>query len=210
MEQIPAQNAEINIDRKSKVLFVFLGILIIGSIAGTYWKIVVKRDYMIQAQIDCDPAEEKCFVWECDPNSTEEGEACTGDPESDIWYYKILNRNAKNIPLCDPDTDENCTAYECNPGEKDCSEEFCDEENVPDGESCNDPEQYLIENPQEECAEDDKECLGEETEEACAPDGQECLGAQDEEENVSGDEDYLQGQDGNEASDTYANDTEGE
>ena len=156
------QDSEIKLDRKSKVLFLILGILIVGSVAATYWRYMMKRDYIIQAQIDCDPETENCFIWKCDPMSLEEGEECTGVPDNDIWYYKILNRNAKNIPDCDP-KDENCTAYVCGEGEKDCSEELCDPENVPDGEECNNPGQYLLENPPEEgsevqCEEGDEEC----------------------------------------------------
>ena len=180
-QETPKQASEAKLDRKSKILFIVIAILIIGSIVATYWRIVFKKDYIVQAQIDCDPESENCFVWECDPNSKVEGESCTGDEESDIWYYKNFFRNAKNIPLCDPSKDENCTAYVCDPGEKDCSEELCTDENVPEGEACNDPEQYLIDNPpEEECAEDDEECLV--AEEECEPDDQECLDAQNEEE----------------------------
>jgi hypothetical protein len=192
----PKQNQEepqeAKLDWKSKILFAFVGILIIGSVAATYWRIVVKRDYIIQAQIDCDPETENCFVWKCDPSSTVEGEACTGDPENDVWYYKILRRNANNIPLCDPDKDENCTAYVCDSDEKDCSEELCiAKENVPEGEVCNDPVQYNIDNPPEEgsdeCAPGDQECLdNQSSEEACPPDDESCQ--QDEEADTAPDD----------------------
>lgn len=184
-QQTPKQNSGTKLDRKSKILFFAIGLLIAGSVAATYWRIVVKRDYIVQAQTDCDPTAENCFVWKCDPNSTVEGEACTGDPEKDTWYYKIIRRNAKNIPLCDPN-DENCTALTCEPEEKDCSEELCAPQNVSEKESCNDPVQYLKDNPPEEdsgeeCAPDDQECLDSQSEEeACAPDDQECLHSQDE------------------------------
>lgn len=110
---------EIKVDKRSKALFVVLGILIAGSMAVTYWRYMVKRDYIIQAQIDCDPETENCLVWKCDPTSLVEGEECTGVPDNDIWYYKILNRNAKNIPNCDP-KDESCTTYQCSEGEPGC------------------------------------------------------------------------------------------
>lgn len=182
------QNENITLDKKSRVLFIIIGLLIAGSVAVTFWRYMVKRDYIVQAQTDCDPESENCFIWKCDPNSTVEGEACTGDPESDIWYYKIIHRNAKNIPNCDPN-DENCTALVCNSGEKDCLEELCTPENVKAPDTCNDPVQYNIDNPPEEdtsgeeCVPDDQECLDaqdtEDTgEEECAPDDQECLDAQ--------------------------------
>lgn len=180
------ESSEIRLDRKSKVLFIVIAFLIAGAITITFWRIVLKRDYIVQAQTDCDPTTENCFIWKCDPSSTEEGEACTGDPETDTWYYKIVRRNAKNIPLCDPNADENCDAYTCVPDEKDCSDDLCTPENVSEGESCNDPVQYNIDNPPEEefvgeeCAPDDQECIDAQgSSEECAPDDEECLQSQE-------------------------------
>jgi hypothetical protein len=177
------ETSEIKLDRKSKILFIILALLIIASVAVTYWRYMVKRDYIIQAQIDCDPETENCFVWRCDPGSLEEGEKCTGVPDNDIWYYKILNRNAKNIPDCDP-TDENCTAYQCETNETDCSIANCDPASVGKNEECSLPEQYLLENPPEEesadCAEGDEECAAaENAEEECSPDDEECASQED-------------------------------
>ena len=185
-QETPKENQNITLDKKSKILFVIIGLLIIGSVAVTFWRYMVKRDYIVQAQTDCDPTTEKCFIWKCDPASTVEGEKCTGDPDKDTWYYKIIHRNAKNIPLCDPN-DKNCTALVCDPGEKDCSEELCTAQNVKAPDTCNDPVQYNIDNPPEEdtsteCAPDDQACLDaqglEDAGEECAPDDQECLDAQ--------------------------------
>lgn len=52
---------------------------------------------------------------------------CTGDPEEDTWYYKKINRQTFNIPLCDPN-DENCEALVCPEGEEDCSETLCSDQ----------------------------------------------------------------------------------
>jgi hypothetical protein len=208
--QNTTEASEIKLDLKSKILFVVLGLFIVGSVAATYWRYIVKHDYIVESQIDCDPETENCFIWQCDPMSLEEGEACTGVPDDDIWYYKIFSRNAMNIPDCDPE-DEDCLAYVCGIGEADCGEELCTPENVPDGEECNDPEQYLLENPpvEEECAEDDEECLAEqeaveceegdeeclsgleENTEECSPDDEECLAEQEATECEEGDEECL-------------------
>ena len=181
-KQKTADAGEIKVDKKSKVLFVVLGILIAGSIAVTYWRYMVKRDYVIQAQIDCDPETENCLVWKCDPTSSAEGEKCTGVPDNDIWYYKILNRNAKNIPSCDP-KDENCTAYVCDPGEPQCEITNCSPDNLKKGEECSTPEQYLKDNPpadetsaDEECAPNDEECLNAQNAE-CDPNIEGCSSA---------------------------------
>ncbi|MFA6973835.1 MAG: hypothetical protein WC238_03820 [Parcubacteria group bacterium] len=139
-------------DKKSKIFFAIIGLLIVASVAVTYWRIMLKKDYVIEAQTDCDPYTEKCFLWECDPESDVEGEACTGDPEEDSWYFQVARRNAANIPLCDPDTDETCDPWTCTEGEKDCATEFCTAENM-EGQyavACNDPVKYAEENPIEE------------------------------------------------------------
>ncbi|MDP3957503.1 MAG: hypothetical protein Q8Q10_03320 [bacterium] len=135
-------------DKKSKIFFLVMGLLIVGSVAVSYYKYMVKRDYIIQAEAECDPYTETCFVYVCDP---EAGEECTGDPVEDTSYYKLINRNAKNIPLCDP-SDETCDALTCPEGEADCSFTLCD--STEEGAECNDPAVYTLENPIEETEEE--------------------------------------------------------
>lgn len=185
-------------DKKSKILLAVFCLLIIGAVGATYWRIFIARDYIIESQIDCDPTVDACFIWECDPNSTVDGEACTGDPESDIWYYEIARRKASNIPLCDPEQDETCDPWTCEENEKDCSMTFCDDTNKEEqGVECNDPVQYNIDNPAEEeeleCAEDDEECLAAEEEAVeCEEGDEECLAAEEETtECEEGDEECL-------------------
>jgi len=115
----------------------------------------VVRDYIIEAEAPCDPYSESCFVYVCDP---EAGEECTGDPEEDTSYYKVIHRNAKNIPLCDPN-DEDCEALVCPVGEADCEISLCDPEMEEDIE-CSDPVVYTEEHPIEE------EVIDEESEES--------------------------------------------
>jgi hypothetical protein len=183
--------------RSGKIFFLVFGLIIFTSVFATYYRIMIQKNYTIEAQVDCDPYEKACFVWQCDPESDVEGEACTGDPELDVWYYNLAKRSASKIPLCDPATDETCTPMLCEPEEKDCVEIFCNEENKLEQEAeCNDPEKYTLENPPEEevdesseeealttdgleCAEGDAECetvstedLAEET--LCAPDDEDC------------------------------------
>ena len=127
-------------DKKSKILFLVFFLVLAGSIFLTYYRYMIVRDYVIEAQVSCDPMTESCFVYVCDP---ENGEECTGDSEQDTSYYKLLHRNAKNIPLCDP-TEADCLVAVCLPGEADCQVTFCDptsEEDV----VCSDPETYRME-----------------------------------------------------------------
>lgn len=127
-------------DKKSKIFFLVFFLLILGSVAMTYWRIVVKRDYIISAQQECDPATEACFASTCDPESDEE---CANTPENErTTYYKTISKNAKNIPPCDPYKNECPTNLTCDSGEKDCEITLCDADNVPEGEECNDPIEY--------------------------------------------------------------------
>jgi hypothetical protein len=167
------------VDKKSKIFFAVLFLLIAGSVAVTYWRIMIKKDYIIEAQTDCDPTVDECFIWECDPQSSEEGEACTGDPEKDIWYFQVIKRKASNIPLCDPNMDENCEALVCGENEPECEYEFCTQENMEDqyASACNNPEQYLLENPIEE--EEDVEDCDPETDSDCEVSEDEGAGAEE-------------------------------
>ena len=137
-------------DKKSKIFFWVLGILILASIGVTYWRIMLKRDYIIEAEADCDPATETCFVYECDPSAEE----CTGNPNEDTSFYKIIRRNASKIPTCDP-ADENCQPLVCGEGEKDCEEILCTEQTKTQEDVCNDPAQYNLDNPAEEVGEEE-------------------------------------------------------
>ena len=151
-------------DKKSQIFFLVMGLLILGSVAVSYYKYMVKRDYIVQAEAECDPYTEACFVYVCDP---EAGEECTGDLVEDTSYYKLINRNAKNIPLCDP-SDETCDALVCPEGEADCSFMLCDPATADEGAECNDPVAYTLENPIEE--ETEEEGIEEESDEEGAVD----------------------------------------
>lgn len=129
-------------DKKTKIFFAAFFALIAIVITITFCKYFILKDYYIQAQADCDPTTEKCFISTCDPATDD---TCSSDPAQQTTYYKLVTKKAYNIPLCDPN-DENCKALECDPGEN-CKVEFCNESNIPDGEQCNDPVKYNAENP---------------------------------------------------------------
>jgi hypothetical protein len=78
--------------QKNKIFFIVFFLLLFGVVTFTFCRYFIAKDYYIQAQADCDPESEKCFIWECDPEATDEGEKCTGNPEEDIWYYKIVKK----------------------------------------------------------------------------------------------------------------------
>jgi hypothetical protein len=129
-------------DIKSKILLGILGVVIVLSVSTSYYRFLVLHDYVIETEIDCDPTYESCFTWECDSESEE----CTGNPEEDIWYYKLAYRNAKNIPACDLN-DETCNQFACpEGGEADCVEILCSQEALNEhgiDTSCTIPEVFL-------------------------------------------------------------------
>jgi len=109
-------------DKKSKILLFILAILIIASVGYTFYKYVIVKDYQMTIEVSCDRAVDNCFI------RTEDDGTKTD--------YKILDRNASNIPLCDPDKDETCRAKVCEPNELNCSITTCSEADLPEGESC--------------------------------------------------------------------------
>lgn len=123
-------------------------LVLLGGIGYSYWHFVINRDYTLVHHVDCDPAVEVCFYWQCDPQAVEEDEQCTGDPEEDEWYYKHLERLAKNVPECSVN-DETCDAFGCAVGEKGCGEVLCNEKEAAiDEVVCSDPAEYRATHPE--------------------------------------------------------------
>ena len=150
--------------RVERIFFaVFFG-LIFAVVGITYHRYLILKDYYIQVEAECDPAREKCFIYECDPS--EEGGECPEDPEEGISYYKLIKKKAFAIPDCDP-ASLDCPKLFCAP-EEDCEETLCEEESLEEGEKCSDPETYL-----EEQAKGDSGLTSEE-EEACAEEDESC------------------------------------
>jgi hypothetical protein len=114
-------------DKKSKILIWVFVIALIISVGTTYYRYVIKRDYIIFAHVECDPKTESCFYAPC------EGMDCPA--EADIEYYKKINKKAFNIELCDSESPD-CKPLVCQLNEADCEITSCTEENVEDGESC--------------------------------------------------------------------------
>lgn len=119
---------------RSKILFIVFGLAVILSGSASFYRYIVARDYIIEAQVDCDPATEACFVTECDPESTDAETMCTGAPTEDTSFYKIIRKNAMNIPACDSSQEE-CAPLACAEDERDCEYTFCEEGNA-DGVRC--------------------------------------------------------------------------
>jgi len=129
---------------KSKVLFIVLLSFLTLSAAATFYQYYVLENYVIAAEVECDPESEACFLWICDPAIDGE-EYCTGDMTEDTWYYKLIYREARNTPYCEPYA-ENCDALECREGEENCEIVSCTPEIVAEEEldfDCTDPETFV-------------------------------------------------------------------
>lgn len=104
-------------DRKSKVLLIVLGLLIIWSVWATYDRVIIKRDYLISLQLPCDTVIESCFVSEFEDEET--GQMITD-------YYKIIEKPAYALPACQPADAECLSAVTCAPEEPNCQIIYCD------------------------------------------------------------------------------------
>jgi hypothetical protein len=135
----------------SKFLTLGLVILFLASLAFSFYKFYIVRDYMVYGHTECDPSESACFVYECDP----ETEKCTGNPEEDTEYYALIEKNASQIPVCDPNAEE-CDVLTCSPNESDCQVSFCDETAAAKEEvECSNPADFQEEELEEEGMEEE-------------------------------------------------------
>ncbi|MFA6475951.1 MAG: hypothetical protein WCV68_00895 [Candidatus Paceibacterota bacterium] len=108
-------------DKKSKILLGILALVIFISVGISFYQTIYIHKYLITTEISCDPNKESCFVFECDPV---EDESCSKDPNQQVSYYKIISKNAQNIPICESGND-NCPELSCIYGEKDCQITLC-------------------------------------------------------------------------------------
>lgn len=100
---------------------------IVLMVAASFYRFMVSYDYLVYYDDVCDPyATNACFVY-C------EDEACV-DP---IYYVEIVRRADVLVSLCGGASVLDCpAAYECQPGESECSISTCDP--AVDGELCED------------------------------------------------------------------------
>lgn len=129
---------------KNKIFWSIVGLVFAGSVGVSFWRFVIKRDYLIFGHGACDPAVESCFIDRCDATATEDDAnvwVCTGDVNEDVKYFAIHYRNASRIPLCDS-TGE-CDPFVCDDGEEECGVIYCGEPNdVMQQAECTNPRDY--------------------------------------------------------------------
>lgn len=116
-------DTEQKITRGSKIFFLVLALLIIGSIGFTFWRIFIAKDYQIIAEVSCDTMTESCFFYE---------------DEDGAYTYKIISKKAANIYACEQTENKiDCNEeLSCLENEEDCEYMVCDPAELADGEVC--------------------------------------------------------------------------
>jgi len=108
---------------KNKIFWWVFALSIVASVAFTYVRIFVNRDYILVKEVACDQNTEKCFVRTpeeacIDLTDEAETEDCLKNTETE--YYKIINKKAANVPDCDTTKlaeNESCPDLSCAPNE---------------------------------------------------------------------------------------------
>lgn len=100
-------------------------VLFITSFGLVVKRVYVDRDFLLISEVACDPEIEVCFARVCE-------EEC--EQERMVDYYKIRTVSASEVSSCDPHDGE-CPEVQCAELVT-CSEELCNQDNVPEGEEC--------------------------------------------------------------------------
>ena len=112
--------------RDNFLFFILTTLLIIISVVSFY-RFMIKHDYMVSYEGTCNPVNnEKCFVG-C------EDDACT----IEYYYTKMLKYEPDLLAECGKDITDCETANICLPNDSNCSVTYCDPEI--DGEICKVP-----------------------------------------------------------------------
>lgn len=120
-------------DKKTKILRALFLLVVLIAISFSYKKYFLEKNYLVTAEVSCDPLQETCFIGYCD-NEVEE---CV----EEIFYYKKIEGIASALPTCDPNY-EDCPLLWCGKkGNYACVDISCDAES----EECSSPEDFASE-----------------------------------------------------------------
>ena len=98
--------------------------LILLVIAASYYRFIVKGDYVVEYQIDCDPAAASCFVG-------------LDDATQENYYYAKMHKYGPDLAAqCGKDIADCDAANACQPGDRDCAVTYCSDATVSGDESC--------------------------------------------------------------------------
>lgn len=106
---------------KTKIIYAIGMAAFLWSLGSAYYRYAIAMDYDVLQEVWCDPeTEETCFYYICE---NDWWTPCSGDPEEDIWIYKVIQKPARDV-------EEGLFVEECGTdfsGEKECPEIACDE-----------------------------------------------------------------------------------
>lgn len=117
-------------DKKTKILIILFLTIVFATLLFSYKKYFLEKEYLISAEIPCDPSQDICYVGYCDS----ETEEC----EEEVFYYNRIEGVAGILPVCDPNY-EDCPLLWCGEkGNNTCVVIPCDSET-----DCSSPEDFV-------------------------------------------------------------------
>lgn len=104
------------------LLYTLIPLTILLAVASGY-RFMIKYDYDVMYEVECDPATQVCFI------------GCGNDECTETYYYAEVQKYAADLRAQCGDDITGCEAStQCLPGDRNCSVTYCDPET--DGESC--------------------------------------------------------------------------
>lgn len=89
--------------------------LLLLLVAGSFYRFVVLKDYLVSYQIDCDPTETTCHV------------GCEDDACAETYYYAMIEKKARELhEICGDNITDCEDAFECSSSENYCEISYCD------------------------------------------------------------------------------------
>ncbi len=100
-----------------------LVVAVLLTVTASYSRFLVKNDYIVFYEGECDPAEHSCFI------------GCNDDECTEEYFYSKVEKNAHDIYAQCGDSVLDCAASNsCLPSDTSCSIQYCDE--MRDNEPC--------------------------------------------------------------------------
>jgi hypothetical protein len=111
-------------NKTAKIIVGILAFLLIFIVAAKYVQLFVQKDFDVFAYVNCDPAAEECFQYDCEDWCEDAGpwKFYEGDP------YKKLKLSASDAPACLEAME--CLDYTCADIDGPCETIYCSEETV--------------------------------------------------------------------------------
>lgn len=117
-------------DKRSVYFSLFILVAVSAVIGFKYKQFFLDKDFVLIANIPCDPAIESCFRVICDGECDDSMHIVNSDGSP----YKKVTMHASYAPECLES--ENCTDFTCPAEDETCTIDTCSEETIEEGEEC--------------------------------------------------------------------------